>query len=253
MALILYLKRNSVSEDLCVDFLVGKGIDYGYGIQISVLDVNGVVIASTAAGCMAELRKDILNIRNIISKNKLIINKELFIPNDTLLFKCSLVVSDGVISNDIEYYTPNVSLVLKEKEEALNSQVEEIKAIFNDANLRFGAKLYPVHKNILCSRSLVFSMIFGKDKEENTIEINGMKENTLKRLLQYVYTDTVGDLQFENALDLYKAAAMYELLDLKDKCSDVLIGNFSDENSRDFQSLANEYPDEKLETAARFF
>ncbi|GBN55970.1 hypothetical protein AVEN_117715-1 [Araneus ventricosus] len=67
-----------------------------------------------------------------------------------------------------------------------------------------------------------------------------MDENTLCRLLLYIYTDTVEDLQVENALDLFKAAADYQLFDLKDKCSDIL-------------SLGKKYQEEKLEEAAGDF
>ncbi|GBN39569.1 hypothetical protein AVEN_138038-1, partial [Araneus ventricosus] len=40
MGLILYMKRNSESEDVCVDFLVDRGTDYGYSCEITILDAN---------------------------------------------------------------------------------------------------------------------------------------------------------------------------------------------------------------------
>ncbi|GBN55971.1 hypothetical protein AVEN_117716-1 [Araneus ventricosus] len=116
MALILYLKRNSETEDVCVDFLVEKGTDYGYKCEITVVDVNGEIIASKLEGVRTHFRSKILNFWNLISKSKLISNKNLFLPNNTLLLRCSLEVCTGVISSEIENCTPNVSSVVKEDE-----------------------------------------------------------------------------------------------------------------------------------------
>ncbi|GBN19857.1 hypothetical protein AVEN_114564-1 [Araneus ventricosus] len=303
MALILYLKRNSVSEDVYVDFLIEKGRDYVFSCEISVLNANGNMIVSKVARGRPYFSWTILRFWPLISKDKLISNKNLFLPNGTLFLKCSFEVCTGVISSEIEYCTPNVSSVVEEEEELLNffavrkeiddllefeeyfirdadekdldnQSVEEqshsgacnnvcplkaalrylnSEATLRDVSLRIGTKLYPVHKNIICSRSPVFNTIFSKNMKENIIEINDMDENTLLRLLQYIYTDTVGDLQFENALDLFKAATDYQLFDLKERCSDFLIMNLCKTNVRDIHSLANECLDEKLENAARNF
>ncbi|GBN72899.1 hypothetical protein AVEN_205555-1 [Araneus ventricosus] len=286
MGLILYMKRNSESEDVCVDFLVERGTNYGYSCEITILDANGDIIVSKLEGGRTFMGREIFKFRNLISKSKLISNKNLFLPKDTLLLRCSFKVCSAVISSEIEYCTPNVSSIFKESEvldindplvyddtplgfekyffkdvdgnylaDYLFEQKIELdscnkscplrtalrylhsEATLSDVSVRVGTKLHPVHKNILSSRSPVFKTIFSKDMQCNIIEIPEMDENTLYQLLQYMYTDTVGDLQFENALDLFKAAADYQLFDLKDKCSVIL-------------SLGNKYQDEKLEEAA---
>ncbi|GBM17196.1 hypothetical protein AVEN_52107-1, partial [Araneus ventricosus] len=289
MGLILYMKRDSESEDVCVDFLVDRGPDYGYSCEITILDANGQAIISKVEGDHTFTARKIFEFRNLISKNELISNKNLFLPNDTLLLRCSFKVCSAVISSEIEYCTPNVSSVVEEGEVLdindplvyddtplefekyffkdvdgnyladypfeqkrdsdscskscpLRAALRYLhrEATLSDVSLRVGTKLHPVHKNILSSRSPVFKTIFSKDMECNIIEIHEMDENTLYRLLQYMYTGTVEDLQIENALDLFKAAANYQLFDLKDKCSEIL-------------SLGNKYQDEKLKEAAGDF
>ncbi|KAF8771092.1 TD and POZ domain-containing protein 4 [Argiope bruennichi] len=270
--------------------------------ELSVLTANGDVIVSQVERGRPYFSWTILRFWPLISKTQLIASKNLFLPNDTLVLKCSFEVCIGVISSEIEYCTPNVSPVVEEEEEVQNINVTTMEAddslefeeyfikddnddgfdnslkdkidayscnkscplkaalrllhteaILSDIDLQIGAKLYPVHKNILCSRSPVFRTIFSKDMKENVIKINHMDEKTLCRLLQYFYTDTVGHLQFENVLDLYKAAADYHVLDLKNICSDLLIMNLSKYNVRDILSLANKYQDERLEKTSRGF
>ncbi|CAL1299761.1 unnamed protein product [Larinioides sclopetarius] len=41
-------------------------------------------------------------------------------------------------------------------------------------------------------------------------------------MISYIYTDKVGDLQWQSAADLYKAADRFELLDLKELCANFL-------------------------------
>ncbi|GBM97267.1 hypothetical protein AVEN_75795-1 [Araneus ventricosus] len=297
MALILYLRRYFESEEVYVDALIKKGRDYiFFSSEFSVIDANGEVIVSQEKEDYTHFDVAVLGSYALISKNKLIDNKNLFLPNDTLLLKGSFEACTGVMSSEIEYCSPNVSSIVKEEKEDFDfgddfscpsgyeeyfiKKVEENNLVHNsveektdcnscnrkcplkaalrylqneatlsDVCLQIGTKLYPAHKNILCSRSPIFS----RDIQGNIIEINGMDQNTLRRLLQYIYTDTVGDLQFENALDLFKAAADYQLFDLKDKCSDFLITNLSKTNVRDMLSLAIKYQGEKLEMAAREF
>ncbi|GBM84622.1 hypothetical protein AVEN_107630-1, partial [Araneus ventricosus] len=237
MGLILYMKRNSVSEDLCVDFLVERGTDYGYSCEITILDANGEIIVSKLEGGRTFMGREIFKFRNLISKSKLISNKNLFLPNDTLLLRCSFKVCSAAISSEIEYCTPNVSSVVEEgdvldindplvyddkplefekyffkdvdgnylADYPFEQKLEldscnklcplraalrylHSEATLSDVSLRVGTKLHPVHKNILSSRSPVFKTIFSKDMECNIIEIQEMDENTLCRLLQYIYT-----------------------------------------------------------------
>ncbi|CAL1297907.1 unnamed protein product [Larinioides sclopetarius] len=298
VALVLSLKRYSESEDIYVDVLVKKNSDYVFfSYELSVIDANGEVIGSQRKDAYTHFYFHIFSSCPLISKNKLVSSKDLYLPNDTLLLKGSFETVTGVMSNEIEYCTSFVSPFVKVEKKDLdcdddfscppeyeeyfnNNKVDEnylnhkfveekmcsyfcnrkcslkaalkylhTEATLSDVCLRIGTKSYPAHKNILCIRSPAFS----KNIKDSMIEINGMNENTLFRLLQYIYTDTIEDLQFDNALELFKAATDYQLFELKDKCSDFLIMNLSKTNVCDIQSLANKYLDEKLENAARNF
>ncbi|GBL84222.1 hypothetical protein AVEN_118619-1 [Araneus ventricosus] len=128
MALILYLKRNSESEDVCVEFLIEKPRNYAYTCEISILDANGKVIVSKVDRGRTHYGCAWLTCWPLISKNKLIANKNLFLPNDTLVLRCSFEACTGVISNELEYFTPNVSSVAEEEEEVLDFHVAAAEA-----------------------------------------------------------------------------------------------------------------------------
>ncbi|GBN78394.1 hypothetical protein AVEN_259162-1 [Araneus ventricosus] len=352
MALILYLKRSYGLENVNADFVTGEGRDYAFSCEISILDANGKVIVSNVEnGCM----KKSLKFCSLISRSKLMANRNLLVPNDTLLLRCTFEIPFGNISSRIEYCTPNVSsgvpptfnidllsfdlhfaaennpvefeeyLINKvddndssnmatetnpiEFEEYLINKVDDndslniaaennplefeddpvcddpfddydspncskksknitdycrdsctlrtaLKHLYDnttmsDISLKIGTKCYPVHRNILCSRSPVFEKILDNDIVQKTIEIEDMDENTLCRLLQYIYTDTVEDLDFTNALDLYKAADYYQLLDLRNKCSYFLGNNLHEANLSEIISLAKKCQVEELEKRVR--
>ncbi|GBN19855.1 hypothetical protein AVEN_114562-1 [Araneus ventricosus] len=115
LALVLYLKQNSEFEDVYVRFLLEKGRGYAFSYDLSVLDANGKVIVSKVERHRIQYGFTILPFSPLISKNKLIANKNLFLPNDTLVLRCSFEVCTGVISNEIEFFTPNVSWVVEEE------------------------------------------------------------------------------------------------------------------------------------------
>ncbi|CAL1297908.1 unnamed protein product [Larinioides sclopetarius] len=150
MALILYLKQNSQSEDVCVDLLIEKGKNYAFSCELSVLDANGAVIQSHEERGRTNFSWTFLRFWPLISKNKLISSKDLFLPNDTLFLKCSFEVCTGIISNEIEYMTPNVSKIVKVEEEVLDFFVAEMDA----------------------DESLIYEEYFIKDENENDLADN---------------------------------------------------------------------------------
>ncbi|GIY79265.1 hypothetical protein CEXT_711741 [Caerostris extrusa] len=60
---------------------------------------------------------------------------------------------------------------------------------------------------------------------EKCVEIPDVDADTMRRMLQYVYTDTLEELKWESASMLYAAADKYELLALKDHCSTIILKN----------------------------
>ncbi|GBN55972.1 hypothetical protein AVEN_117717-1 [Araneus ventricosus] len=299
MTLILYLKSNYQSEDVYVDFLIEGGEVSTVGCEISVLDTNGKVIESKVERGRTFYSWTILEFWPLVSKRKLMDNKNLFLPNGTLHLRCSLETCFGGTSTKIEYCTRGVATDFKRNDDSSAVFAEEIATEKNpleseeyfmkevdgndsfnhsimkknirtscrdscplkaalrylhkdptlsDINLRVGAKPYSVHRNILCSRCPTFKKIFGND--EKTVEIKDMDENTLCRLLQYIYTDTVEDLEVKNALNLFKTADEYQLSDLRHECSYFLRNNLSETNLCEILSLAKKYRDEELERDA---
>ncbi|KAF8771093.1 Speckle-type POZ protein-like like protein [Argiope bruennichi] len=158
-------------------------------------------------------------------------------------FGCEISVLD--INGKKKRNSCSDSCRLKEALKNLHSD-----ATLSDINLRIGAELYPVHKNILFSRCPAFKKMLNNDMMTKTLEIEDMDGNTLRRLLQYIYTETVEDLDDGNILDLYKAADDYQLLELRHKCSHFLEMHMHENNLSDILYLAKKCQDKELEEAA---
>ncbi|CAL1297909.1 unnamed protein product [Larinioides sclopetarius] len=145
MALILYLKRNSESEDVLVGLLLEKCKDYTYSCELSILDVNGKVIVSKEERGLTSYGWALFRFDPLISKNKLIANKNLFLPNDTLVLRGSFEVCAGAISNELEYFTPNISSVVEKEGEVIDFHVAEAEA---DDSLEFEEYfVYEINQN----------------------------------------------------------------------------------------------------------
>ncbi|GBM97269.1 hypothetical protein AVEN_75797-1 [Araneus ventricosus] len=133
--------------------------------------------------------------------------------------------------------------------------VEE-EGLFSDIILRNDIQSFPVHKNILSARCPNFEALFRcgmLNKDSNVVELQNLDGSTLRHLLLYIYTDTLDNLRWKDALDLFSAAADYELTDLKRRCSAFLKAYLSKSNVFDVLSLAGEHQDENLIIAAKDF
>ncbi|GIX99919.1 protein roadkill [Caerostris extrusa] len=95
----------------------------------------------------------------------------------------------------------------------------------SDVKLKTKTCSFPAHKFILSARSPVFKTMFSSDMRESTcdsVDIRDLEDDTVKRMLRFMYTADVVDLGWNSASDLYAAADKYEVLTLKEKCSSYL-------------------------------
>ncbi|GBL94354.1 hypothetical protein AVEN_199392-1 [Araneus ventricosus] len=92
-----------------------------------------------------------------------------------------------------------------------------------------------------------------KEKTAKYVDISDISADTLRRLLLYIYTNIVDELQWEDASDLFRAADKYELLDLRAKCSYFLKAKLSSSNACGILVLADMHHDENLLQAAQDF
>ncbi|GFY68314.1 TD and POZ domain-containing protein 3 [Trichonephila inaurata madagascariensis] len=122
--------------------------------------------------------------------------------------------------------------------------------------LKTKTRTFPAHKFILGARSPVFKAMFTNDmKERNSecVNIEDLDDDTVQRMLQYMYTATVPDLQWDSACNLYTAANKYVILSLKSKCSSFLKDNLSTDNACDLLILSDMHQDEDLKSRAEEF
>ncbi|GIX69890.1 speckle-type POZ protein [Caerostris extrusa] len=248
MDYILRLNQNDGEEEVRVEIDVEGGRGYSIFGEISVLDAEGRIIDSTKIKSRLHLDQTNIQFPMLTTKSKLMADEYLCLPNETLLLRCALEIFIGVSVSRIEYCTFLPSL---NTEDFLNAEkqneVDEEEftycsgpcplkqallnlykdGSFSDVTLKAGTESFNVHKNILSVRSPVFKAMF----TGNTVE----------------------DSHWEFAFDLYRAADEYELMDLRERCSDVLKANLSASNVCDIMSLAGMYLDQSLKMAAQDF
>ncbi|GFT86861.1 TD and POZ domain-containing protein 4 [Trichonephila clavipes] len=199
-------------------------------------------------------------------------NKNRYLPNDVLQLYCECDFATGIMLEEKEKISygcpPSIqegNLICEDLElkkvrlDATRILKEDLESSYKD-NLLCDTKLktktgsFPAHKNILSARSLVFRNMFTSDmKEKNTgcVDIDDLDDDTVQRLLLYIYTATVQDLQWDSACNLYAAADKYEILSLKSECTFFLKDNLSQDNCCDLFILADLHQDEDLKSVVQ--
>ena len=127
--------------------------------------------------------------------------------------------------------------------------LSELSLIFkngenSDVKIVVGRKEFRVHKFMLATRSSVFSTILKHNVMENQqniiIEVTDVDYDTMEKLLEYIYTGRVTNID-EAADKLLIAADIYALEGLKCMCSNTLIEKISTENLCEMFKLAVKY------------
>ncbi|KAF8787857.1 TD and POZ domain-containing protein 5 [Argiope bruennichi] len=198
--------------------------------------------------------------------NELISKRELYLPNDVLSLEIRFIywTIDHFGCNDESGNLANKDFDLndgEEKSEKMAVLIDDLKSMFSDAilsdtELRTSTKSFPAHKNILSARSPVFRKMFGNDmKEKNSghVDIIDFEDDTLHRMLLYIYTDSLEDLQFESAMKLYAAADKYEILSLRNKCSTFLKDSLCPNRACDVLILADMHHDDDLKSSVQSY
>ncbi|GFY66260.1 speckle-type POZ protein-like B [Trichonephila inaurata madagascariensis] len=207
-----------------------------------------------------------------LSKEELMKNKNRYFPNDILQLYCEWDIITGIVLQEIEktIYGSLISIQdwnltsdgFKSKKIHLDSKhvlKENIESLYKenvlcDTKLKTKTGSFPAHKSILSARSPVFQKMFTNDmREKNSecVEIEDLDDDTVKRLLLYIYTATLPDLLWDSACKLYAAADKYEILSLKCECSSFLKDNLSQDNCCDLFILADTHQDEDLKSVVQ--
>ncbi|CAG5101212.1 Similar to spop: Speckle-type POZ protein (Xenopus tropicalis) [Cotesia congregata] len=126
--------------------------------------------------------------------------------------------------------------------------VEDFKELyktraFSDMVINVGEEKLQAHRIILMTRSPVLASMFNQEMSEkkvNEVVITDISSDTFEKLLEYIYTDEVSDLE-EDAAELLKAADKYQLASLKKRCKESLCKSLNPENALKMLDLADRF------------
>ncbi|GBN50503.1 Speckle-type POZ protein [Araneus ventricosus] len=134
----------------------------------------------------------------------------------------------------------------------LNSLLKD--SVLCDTKLKTATETFPAHIAVLSARSPVFQTMFITDMKEKTnkcVNIDDLDADTVRRMLLFMYTDTLDDLVYESAKNLYFAADKYNIVSLKHKCSNFLKQELLESNCCDVLLLADKHQDKDLKIVAQ--
>ncbi|GFS75541.1 TD and POZ domain-containing protein 3 [Nephila pilipes] len=205
----------------------------------------------------------------LLTKRNLLNNKSLYLKNDILSLSCECAFSTGSDYQRIERINSGIEASHQfqnvhgmDSEKTPSSSVDLKKSLASlykdgilcDTNLCTSTETFPAHIVVLSAVSPVFKAIFTNDmKEKSTgcVEISDLDADTVRLMLQYMYTDTMEDLRWENVLKLYRAADKYDITVLKNKCSSYLKENLCETKACEFLFLADMHQDKYLKRVAQ--
>ncbi|KAF8770543.1 Protein maternal effect lethal 26 like protein [Argiope bruennichi] len=126
------------------------------------------------------------------------------------------------------------------------------KGLLCDTNLKTLSRSFPVHSLILRIQSTVFNDILDTD-DSGSLYIEKLDENTVQKLILYLYTGTLDDLNVQSAKQLYSASNEYEITSLKHLCSFFLTEHLEPTNCCDILCMAGIHKDHNLISAVQCF
>ncbi|GFT51106.1 speckle-type POZ protein [Nephila pilipes] len=239
--------------------------------EISVLDSNGIARHSKMEEHAFLVCPEDWGFPPFIKKGKLTRNSEIYLPNDVLTLRCNFALSSGIESELIEefIYGPsnanhnqNAVTVFKSvhhrDQHSLRNDLHRlyIKQQFCDLTLRTESVYILVHKAVVCARSSVLNDLVENNpevKRTGTVDIKNVASDTLHQLLDFMYTDILDDISYENAIKLYLVAVNLKVYSLKDMCSSAICINLSTGNICETLLFAEEQNDVKIKTASQKF
>ena len=173
---------------------------------------------------------------DIIETDKLLKNYDISVEDD-LTVLCELKVSFlSALSTTAQIHPPDVPDTLAN---CLGSLLQS--GGLSDITLVAGEKDFPAHRIILSARSPVFKAMFQHNMREKTInrmDIEDLAANTVKGMLQWMYTGQLPATEQESRC-LLCAADKYNLEPLKLACERVLRLALSVQNAADLMDLAD--------------
>lgn len=139
-----------------------------------------------------------------------------------LIITCEVRILQS--TEDVCLKVPNIRLERLKSSDFLQDMSKMLLnyQVFKDIKISVRGKLYGAHKNILATRSEVFAATFSHEMSEkinSNIKIEDMEPETAEKMLLFIYTDKVDDLDLKKlASKLLAGAEIYNLKRLKEMC-----------------------------------
>lgn len=183
------------------------------------------------------------------------------LPNGTLIVNCEIRSISKVVQASGKNLVQSTSM---KDQTARDKLAKDLLTIledekYSDITIVIGEHEIRAHKYILAARSPVFeSLLMDNSTLNNTgnssvIEIKDIKPKIFRKLLQYIYTGKMDDIDSTMAKELLVAAIKYDLNELKATCEEILYNGINTENAIEILELADQYNIPKLELLANKF
>ncbi|GIX96512.1 speckle-type POZ protein [Caerostris extrusa] len=265
MSLILSLsEREGCQDDISLGIFPSQRETFFYcKCQLFVIEATGLktecgVYETFPEGLKAELG---WKIQLPLTKAYLMQRRTAFLPNDVLTFQCEFTFSTGIEFERVEK-TEFGKSAATEREIALFPSVGEDlmsmqkDGVLSNTQLRTSTEAFPAHTVVLSARSPVFRAMFSSDmreKSNNCVDITDLEADTVCRLLLYVYSDTLENLDWESARNLYVAADKCDVNSLKHKCALYLKQNLQASNCCSVLEMADRHQDADMKRTVQDF
>lgn len=252
-------KSGSGTHKVLVDGLQTKdGWPSFVSCRLSILGGNGYVISHNDHFPTVSKVWDIEICAESITNNTLYLQLESTVAVEMASLEQPQLPSDPASIEDINASSQSSETSL----ESSSTLSEDLLILykdrtFSDATLRTEDQSFAAHKSILCARSQVFRAMFESDQTteglSGVVNIKDLDSETLERMLVFLYSDSLEDLQWEEASALYYAADKYAIHPLKSRCLAVLKAGLAVSNACDAVMLADQHEDEQLMRCAMDF
>ncbi|GFW15214.1 TD and POZ domain-containing protein 5 [Trichonephila clavipes] len=265
----LTLKIEVNKEDEIGIFIDSFGEKVSYlKFQLFIIDTNGSKVDCGKYEFSSALSSAICTLP--FTKKYLMQNRHLYLKKDVLSLCCECSCCDESPMKKIERidfgisascigdelratsYSPPTKLSLLDLKEDLQCLYSE--GVFSDVKIRANTQTFHAHKAILSARSPVFRAMFTNDMKEKvqaSVDVLDLEDDTVRRMLLYVYTNVLEGLQWESALKLFVAADKYQIISLKSKCRSFLQCNLCPKNLCEDLVLADMHGDSVLKESAQ--
>ncbi|GFW75339.1 TD and POZ domain-containing protein 1 [Trichonephila clavipes] len=267
MSLDLFLSAGECSEKTILVSISSslKSIKF-VTVKVNLKDTEGNMVVCGEKKFYRGNEEDFKIIPLIFGENKLLRKKDLYLKDDQLSLCCVCAFTTGIvhegirrtISGNFDSRDENTKILpdIVTEGENTGSIKDDVKSLYNDLalsdmTLRTKTKSYPAHSAMLCARSPVFKAMFKRNKKRRIrrkLDIFDLNDDTVQRMLLYMYTDTVENLQWESAFSLYKAADKYNIMSLRNQCVSFIERHLTPINVCEALLLANTHQDEDFKS-----